>query len=200
MKTVVVLLSKTFFPQHPKAGQETHFKEKVICGQCGCKLIDECVECGDWLGVYELLKIHTCRLNYEYWKKRIDRLKAEGGALSIRQWSGKPYRSKQEVIVNIPSENVEVQKLTLCINKGTDFYVEGKITPIHSITEWEATVNGNNIHVANLAANDGLNVEDYKAWFAPVFEKKQTNTLDFAIIHFTKFRYRAEDSIFKQLK
>lgn len=38
-----VMLSKTFFPQHPKAGEPTEFREKVLTGT----------------------KRHTCRCNYE---------------------------------------------------------------------------------------------------------------------------------------
>ena len=51
-----------------------------------------------------------------------------------------------------------------------------------------------------LAENDGLTVDDFKAWFAPIFaetDKKYPQfaglasavTIDFAIIHFTKRRY-----------
>jgi hypothetical protein len=173
----VILLSKTFFPKHPKAGQETEFMGKVMVS----------VHQSSIYGNY--YKIHTCRANYEYWKRKIYRLKAVNGVLSVRQWSGKPYGSPHETIVDIPAENVDVQKLSLWINKRTDFYAEGEIAPIHSIIEWEARVNGNNIPVSVLASNDGLTVEDYMAWFLPVFEKEKADILDFAIIHFTKFEY-----------
>lgn len=48
----VVLLSKKFFPAHFRAGEATDFKAKVLNGQ----------------------KRHTCRCNYEYWKKKITAL------------------------------------------------------------------------------------------------------------------------------
>ncbi|MFT0234472.1 hypothetical protein ACMSFF_23335 [Bacteroides faecis] len=48
----VVLLSKKFFPAHFRAGEATDFKAKVLNGQ----------------------KRHTCRCNYEYWKKKNNRL------------------------------------------------------------------------------------------------------------------------------
>ena len=50
----VVLLSKKFFPAHFRAGEATDFKTKVLNGQ----------------------KRHTCRCNYEYWKKKITALPA----------------------------------------------------------------------------------------------------------------------------
>lgn len=63
-----------------------------------------------------------------------------------------------------------------------------------------AEVDGHPVPLEILAENDGLTVEDFKAWFAPAFdaaEKKYPQlaslasalTLDFAIIHFTKRRY-----------
>lgn len=54
--------------------------------------------------------------------------------------------------------------------------------------------------ISLIAANDGLTVEEFKAWFAPVFDEAEkkykvlaaasnATILDFAIIHFTKERY-----------
>jgi hypothetical protein len=180
----VVLLSKTFFNGHPKAGQQTDFRDKLLyrlgCRDCqgqgirdnrfctGCKRNNiECVP-----------KIHTCRINYEYWEKKIDRLKAVGGVLSIRQWIGRPYHKQpnepgQETIIGIPAEIVGVQKLTI-------EYGKQKFIPF---------VNDKIIHLPELAYNDGLDTYDFINWFKPVFEKEKKEVLDFVIIHFTKFRY-----------
>lgn len=46
---VVVMLTKRFFDDHPRAGEETHFADLVREGK----------------------KIHTCRDNPEYWVKKI---------------------------------------------------------------------------------------------------------------------------------
>lgn len=70
----VVLLSKKFFPAHFRAGEATDFKAKVLNGQ----------------------KRHTCRCNYEYWKKKITALQEKSGTLCLRQWADKPYRSPQK--------------------------------------------------------------------------------------------------------
>lgn len=166
----VVTVSKKFFPQHPRKGEETLFREKIIFGS----------------------KRHTCRSNYEYWKKKIDRLKEVGGVLSVRQWSANPYRSPQEIVKEIPAESVGVQKLILHrVKEIIEYYVEGTPEPVAIIAgyEYTATVDGYNIPVGLLAEKDGLTLEEFKAWFAPVFDKKKAATLEFAIIHFTKERY-----------
>jgi hypothetical protein len=170
----VVLLSKTFFSQHPKAGKPTYFKQKVLARQMTIKRPDRNIRltAPDGSEIKER-KIHTCRTNYEYWKEKIDRLKAEGGVLSVRQWHEKPYRSPQEIIVDIPSEVVGVQKLTI-------EYGRQKFIPF---------VDNRIIHLPELAASDGLDTYDFIDWFKPVFEKEEKEILDFAIIHFTKFRY-----------
>lgn len=148
----VVLLSKTFFRQHYRAGEPNNFSQKVLDGS----------------------KKHTCRKNYHYWKKKIDRLKEKGGVLSVRQWIGMPYHKPgQETIIDIPAEVVGVQKLELS-RRGND---------------WEAKVDGCNTPVDLIAVNDGLTEDEFKAWFVPVFIEEKAEVLDFAIIHFTKERY-----------
>ena len=166
-----VMLSKTFFPQHPKAGEPTGFKEKVKNGT----------------------KRHTCRCNYEYWKDRIARLQERGGVLSLRQWRGKPYQkgSTTELIMDVPASMVEVQQLVM-VRRRADGYV------------YSALVDGKPVDIVTLAKNDGLTLDDFKAWFNPVFDdyEKQVElqkdgevirptetALKFAVIHFTTFRY-----------
>jgi hypothetical protein len=166
-----VMLSKTFFPQHPKAGEPTGFAEKVKNGT----------------------KRHTCRCNYEYWKDRIARLQERGGVLSIRQWSGKPYQkgSSTELIMDVPASMIEVQQLVM-VRRSADGYV------------YSALVDGKPVDIVALAKNDGLTLDDFKAWFNHVFDNyekqveiqkdgeviRPTETaLKFAVIHFTTFRY-----------
>ncbi|KAA6346416.1 hypothetical protein EZS27_006066 [termite gut metagenome] len=148
--TVVITLSKTFFAGHPRCGEETGFKETILEG----------------------IKIHTCRLNYAYWERKIKRLKEVGGVLSIRQWNDKPFCSKQEIITEVPADVVGIQMLSLW--KNFEYAVVGcwKVTPF-----------------IELALNDGLLLEDYQAWFAPVLKKNKEEVIHFALIHFTNFRY-----------
>jgi hypothetical protein len=124
--------------------------------------------------IHGVKKIHTCRSNYEYWKAKIDKLKAEGGVLSVRQWSEKPRRSPQETIIDIPAEIVGIQKLRMVLYDDKIFFTHVDHKPIL-------------LHL--VAENDGLTTEDFKAWFLPVFKREKTDVLEFAIIHFTKFRY-----------
>lgn len=177
----VVTLSKTFFPNHPRKGQETGFKAKVTDGR----------------------KVHTCRCNYEHWRAKMEKITSPGGVLSVRQWSGEPYRSPQEVIADIPAGVTGVQKLELrrerCV---VNHFAEETAKAVATTTyyDWTAQVDGRGVPVEILAENDGLTVDDFKAWFAPAFdaaEKKYPElaaaasalTLDFAVIHFTKKRY-----------
>ena len=177
----VVTLSKTFFPQHPRKGEETDFKAKVVAGR----------------------KVHTCRSNYEYWRAKIEKITATGGVLSVRQWSGQAYRSPQEVITEIPAGIVGIQKLELrrelCEVKH---FAEEQRQPITTTRyyEYAAAVDGRPGPLEILAENDGLTIDEFKAWFAPVFENAEKKypelssiapalTIDFAVIHFTKKRY-----------
>ncbi len=182
-----VMLSKTFFPQHPKAGEPTHFAEKVKNGT----------------------KRHTCRCNYDYWKDRIARLQERGGVLSLRQWSGKPYEkgTTQERIMDVPASMIEVQQLVM-IRRRTDepeyVEVEPERCERRQGYEYFARVEGEPYDVEFIAKNDGLTLADFKDWFNPVFDEYESKVevskdgrkiepaetaLTFAVIHFTIFRY-----------
>ena len=167
------MLSKTFFPQHPKAGEPTGFRDKVLKGE----------------------KRHTCRCNYDYWKKAIAKLKEREGILSLRQWGGKPYEkgSHTERVLDIGSGIVDVQELVMSreVIKDSEIYVEGEpgVFAVHEDYEYRAEVDGTPVDVSELAKNDGLSLEDFKAWFNPVFDKEKEARLTFAVIHFSTFRY-----------
>ena len=182
-----VMLSKTFFPQHPKAGEPTGFAEKVKKGT----------------------KRHTCRCNYDYWKERIAKVKERGGVLSIRQWQGKPYEKgvPTVTILDVPASIVEVQELIMTRSKEeVKIYTEQSPKPYAetAVYDYEASIDGTPYPVELIAQNDGLTLEDFKAWFNPVFDdyakKVQLSkdgkvlepseiTLKFAVIQFTTFRY-----------
>ena len=166
-----VMLSKTFFPQHPKAGQPTGFREKVLKGE----------------------KRHTCRCNYDYWKDRIATLKKRHGILSLRQWSGKPYQkgSTQEPLLDVPASLIDVQQLVMVRRLDEPEYVEvqpGLFKP-RTAYEYFARIDGEPYDVEYIAKNDGLSLEDFKAWFNPVFDEAGESCLTFAVIHFSAFRY-----------
>ena len=103
---------------------------------------------------------------------------------------------------------VEVQRLVMRRTKDaeSEVYVEGEDGVFAKTAQYNyfAEVEGTPIDVATLAKNDGLSLEDFKAWFNPVFDEyaKQVQltkdgeviepselALTFAVIQFTTFRY-----------
>ena len=112
-------------------------------------------------------------------------------------------RSPQEVIADIPAGIVGVQKLELRREQRVvSHYAEEQVKPIATTTyyDYTAEVDGHPVPLEILAVNDGLTVDEFKAWFAPVFEDAEKKypelssialalTIDFAVIHFTKKRY-----------
>lgn len=97
MKTYYLTLSQVFPVTHPRAGEETHFKDWLV---------------GSLYYGAENGKIHTIRANYELWAKRFEQINAGKACLSVRYWEGKPYRSKQHEIVRLTKDDgIGIQKL-----------------------------------------------------------------------------------------
>ena len=159
IKTYVLTISRTFPKTHRRAGQSTYFAQQITG-----KLPYE------QPGSQQ--KLHTIRDNYKLWKKRIDEVNAGRAILSVREWTGKPYNSKQEIILEFDhTSGIGVQELKSM--DGTFAMIESKI----GIAQ--------NYHLATLAKNDGLSLEDFHEWF-----KGYDKTTPKAIIHFTNnFRY-----------
>nr|DAR71661.1 MAG TPA: hypothetical protein [Caudoviricetes sp.]DAU83434.1 MAG TPA: hypothetical protein [Caudoviricetes sp.] len=153
MKTYVITLSQNFPAMHKQAGKPTNFKEKFLRGE----------------------KIHTIRANYPLWEKRIKEVQDGRAVLSVRQWTGKPYRSKQVEITTLTAED-EIGVQTARIVAGIYLkIIFGENFEHYFVSEEERTL---------LAKNDGLSLEDWKEWF-----RSYDITNPLAIIHFTKFRY-----------
>lgn len=145
MKTYVIILSEKFPTKHPRKGQETAFGRSFLNGK----------------------KIHTIRGNFPLWEKRLKEVQEGRAVLSVRQWTGKPYQSKQVEIARLTAEDgVSIQEL--------------KLTDLSRPT----TINGQRIELPLLAKNDGLWFNDWFYWF-----EKYDLSKPLAIIHFTKFRY-----------
>ena len=147
MKTYLIIISQTFPQTHSRKGEPTKFIEKINA----------------------LSKLHTIRLNYEYWKKRIDEVNAGKAILKVMVWTGKPYNSKQECMMVFDKDSgIGVQKL-MC-------------NPLGWVIDDELM---EDLNTEQLANNDGLSLEDFNAWFKGSFGIEETK----AIIHFTAFRY-----------
>lgn len=166
MKTFVITLSSVFPTTHPRKGKGTAFapafRNGQTCRKCKENSQTMCVgEC------FSISKIHTIRANFPLWEKRIAQIQNGEAVLSIRQWTGKPYRSKQVEIARLSSEDgVGIQEL--------------RLTDLSRPT----TISGEQVELPTLARNDGLNFNDWFYWF-----KGYDLSKPLAIIHFTKFRY-----------
>lgn len=178
IKTYVLMLSEFFPKAHSKAGEPTNFFQKFMLGQ---KCLD-CKETQDFSGMslckcnvcerpYLLTKLHTIRANYLLWEKRIKEILEGHAVLSVRQWSGKSYRSKQIEIARLTADNgIGIQKLRIYEHEPFPVvYADRYTTPV----DWQ-----------ELANNDGLSLNDWREWF-----KGYDLSKPMAIIHFTKFRY-----------
>lgn len=134
-----LLLSKTFPGGHPRGGQLNHFLAQAMNRQ----------------------KLHTIRENAKGHYK-------DGDVVEIRQWSGKPYRSRQERTGIM--FRIGIEPVTLVLHSG-------------GLT---ASVNGMPVSCERLAYNDGLALSDLIHWFFPGCKP---GTFKGYILHFTSFRY-----------
>lgn len=147
MKTYVLTLSQVFPTKHPRKGEPTGFKDKFFSKE----------------------KIHTIRANYPLWEKRIKEIMAGTACLSIRQWSDKPYRSKQTEIARLTKDDgIGIERLHF-----THPYDAGSAMFENCTRDIDA-----------LAKNDGLSLQDWLAWFRD-YDKREP----MAILHFTPYRY-----------
>ena len=152
MKTYVIILSKVFPVFHHRKGEYTHFKE-AFCERNNNE--------------YPRPKLHTIRGNYERWAKIIAEVEAGKAQLSIRQWSGLPYRSKQiQLALLSRKDGIGLQRL---------MFDKSRFLP---------HVDYHPVGVGNLANNDGLTLDDWVECF-----KNYDLSKPLAVIQFTKFRY-----------
>lgn len=154
MKTYVLTVSQKFPNYHQCAGDPTNFENLIFNG-----LYDDGVD----------KKIHTMRQNYGLWAKRFDKINKGEAQLSLRKWSGKPYSSKQEVIINLTKhDGIGLEKL--------DFTLLG----------WFVNDIDSDCDIKDFARNDGLSQGDWYNWFKDTIK---IGMEPLAIIHFTNFRY-----------
>lgn len=153
------MLSKVFPVNHPKAGEETGFRQKVTAAFNNMPCY--------------LKKIYTIRENYPLWEKRFKEVERGYAVINLRQWIGRPYRSKTVLIKTLTSKDgIGIQKL--------NFGWRGeKQVPI---------IEGWYMDEREIAHNDGLSLDDWQNWFKG-HEEDRPSDKPLAIIHFTKFRY-----------
>jgi hypothetical protein len=174
-KVYVLMVSRVFPKTHPKSGQETYFKEKILRNCVG--FIHPHISFDPFelnLINFPDPKLHTIRGSYNLWKKRADKINAGEAILSLRQWSGQPYKSKQVEFMQLEKIGVERAKV---------YHFDIKKTALCEAHRRVATlIAGKIIDLGWVAKNDGLSERDFIDWF-----KKD---LDGVVIHFTQnFRY-----------
>lgn len=145
-KKVIITLSKMFPVSHSKAGKPTEFAKHLQEG----------------------VKIHTVRGNNKnIWDQRAEQIKAGKMYLSVREWSGRPYNSKQVELAQFHKIGLQHIMIANSVLGITRCWVDDKEVPI-----------------CEIAKNDGLAVEDFVEFF-----HTNTDVFEGVIIHFTDFRY-----------
>jgi hypothetical protein len=168
MKTYVLMISRTYPATHPRKGEETYFVQKI-----------DQINMVESLQLFQPTKLHTIRRNYKLWAKRIKAIQEDKAVLSLRYWSGSPYNflkdgSKQIEFARLDKDSgIGLQKLTFYESDSCCPYVYGM-----------DGISNEPIEVSELATNDGLSLQDFKAWF-----RKYDLSEPMGIIHFTGFRY-----------
>lgn len=152
LQCVTIMVAQNYLACHPKKGQPTGFEQAILDGT----------------------KIHTIRADYEGWVKKAEKINAGLAYLSLRKWSGLPYRSNVVEIKRL--FGVGVQKVTLESPNTIN-----RILSIDSAVF--SPLSTTNYKLRELAKNDGfLYHQDLLDWF-------QNKPFEGAIIHFTNFRY-----------
>lgn len=145
------MISRVFPAYHPRKGDRTYFREKILCKDLTAEEFMR-IPAGPQ-------KITTIRENYDLWARRAQKINKGEAILSLRQWSGKPYASKQVEFLSL--EKVGLQYIAMTKN---NCYVDEHHKDIQL-----------------LAKNDGLSTDDFRAWFKKDFVG--------VILHFTDFKY-----------
>lgn len=113
-KKAVLILSEYFPAKHKRAGEPTHFVEKIKNGN----------------------KIHTIRDNSQWWLKKIISIQSEQMYLSLRKWIGKPYYTGQ--IEFEKKYNVGWQPIVMIYTANDDFprvWIDGNEVSVHDIAK-----------------------------------------------------------------
>ena len=151
MKTYVITFSTHFPTTHPRAGEPTHFVEKIARGE----------------------KKHTIRANIELWIKRIEEVRNGEAELSLRYWSGKPYKSPQVEFGKVTKD--DKPNVQLMFFRGENIYEP-------AVYFYQSNWMGLNAEA--VANNDGLSLEDWVDWF-----RGYDLTKPLAIINLGNWRY-----------
>lgn len=170
IKQIPLILSSKFQKSHPRAGEHTQFREKILSGlDRDDELVATCFQ-------KPPKKLHTIRAGFKEWEEKIAKVNRGEAILRVVTWSGVPYRSPWvDVAVLTKDDGIGVQPL---------IFPEHFMLPVVCGESYPNPTWYKDIQCVELAKNDGLEFADFKAWF-----KGYDLSKPMAIIHFTKFRY-----------
>jgi hypothetical protein len=195
-------LSRVFPATHPRAGEETYFYPAIYNAlEFQYKGYISSIE----EGMPFDKKIHTIRAfnpesKSKNWFDKIKEVQQGRAVLVIYQWDGRPYSADGNTNLFIFGTAATKDFIDELIKKGTtnagancvcpkaipviDSGLSIQILQFHKDGDGCSSWNWFKDDVQRLAANDGLSVEDFKAWF-----KCYDLSKPMAIIHFTEFKY-----------
>jgi hypothetical protein len=164
-KHIVRTFARVFPSYHPRAGEQTHFVEKVW-KSIGVRATDH-FDVPD-ISLHTFFdcepKHHTIRAGHHF---------KVGDFLVPRVWSGKPYRSKQ-IQIAPPIEIVKTWDFDI---SGTDWFLDGR---------HEYALTGEGFDSSMVARNDGLMPSDFYDWFTMSAEFKIENEFHGQVICWNK--------------
>lgn len=173
----VMAFSQSYPAYHPKAGNHTHFVEKLWLGLYHSELISASRLCElsreSGIGGLDMNNIRKCDFEPKLHTIRGGKRWKAGDKLSPRVWRGKAYQKAKDEngkVIEKTKENPTPSQIIIChdieVKKTYDFcikeldfdgepagriYIEGKLVEPEKLFR--------------LAKNDGLTVEDFLAWF-----------------------------------
>lgn len=169
-----IMVSTVFPAGHPRKGQRTYFKDKIelALGKfVACDIIEH-----DKPGIIHLEpKLHTIRNNYPLWVERMKKVHAGKAVIDLCYWKLPGGR--------FTPDNEAIPFATLDKDSGCgvqEIHLAKFFTSLIPIIDGSPTKTGSIV----IAKNDGLSLEDFKAWF-----KGYDLSKSMAIIQFTTFRY-----------
>jgi predicted nucleotidyltransferase component of viral defense system len=152
-KKIVLMVSRLFPTTLTRRGEHTNFADAVARHR----------------------KIHTIRDNYDLWKLNEEKMQSGNYYISLRQWDGRPYNSKQTEVEQL-THPIGLQRIDIHHDIETD-EITATLTDENRQIDWRL-----------LAKNDGLNERDFREWFFGR-SPQRSKTFHGVIIHFTPFRY-----------
>ena len=132
-KKIIITLSRLFPVKHSRKGQPTNYAELLNAGK----------------------KLHTIRTNYDLWKINEEKMRTGNYYLSVRQWSGRPYHSKQVEVAQIKTP-ITVQRIMITN------HLDDEDEPLSAVIDGKLLSHKD---CEILAKNDGLSLQDFKEWF-----------------------------------